>query len=145
MSSLLDTKRAYDKFANLLDQEIRNRRGSPNELERYREALDRAFYLLGWGEFEYLVTDQAKGIIDENIGTKSIARHAWEFLKNRVKTTTVRERLDMVFHTNPTVANQLASDYTLRNEVAHNYKKMPKEARYISNWLQSLQDLIDRF
>jgi len=43
---------AYDKIAQLLNQEIRKRGGSTQELERFRETLDVAFYLLGWGQFE---------------------------------------------------------------------------------------------
>jgi len=145
VSSLVDTKRAYDKLVQLLDQEIRKRSGSTKDLEKFREALDSAFYLLGWGQFEHLVTDQTKEIIDQKIRTKSVERHAWEFLKARVKSTTVRNRLDMVFHTNPSVRGQLADDYELRNDVAHDYKKLPKEARDISAWLQSLENLVDKF
>ncbi len=52
MSRIQETKRAYDKIAQLLNQEIRKRGGSTQELERFRETLDVAFYLLGWGQFE---------------------------------------------------------------------------------------------
>ena len=55
MSRLQDTNRAYDKISSLLDQEIRNRRGATQELERFRQILDVAFYILRWGQFEYLV------------------------------------------------------------------------------------------
>src|SRR5580704_913631 len=103
MSSLVGTQQAYDKMAQLLDQEIRKRSGSTKELEKFRETLDSAFYLLGWGQFEYLVTKQTREIIDEKIGTKSVERHAWQFLKDHVKSTTVRDRLNMVFHASPSV------------------------------------------
>jgi hypothetical protein len=51
MSRLTETKRAYDKLIELLNQEIRKRSGSTQDLERFRQTLDVAFYLLGWGQF----------------------------------------------------------------------------------------------
>lgn len=54
MSKLEQTRRAYDKISDLLNQEIRSRRGSTKDLENYRRLLDTAFYLLGWGQFEFL-------------------------------------------------------------------------------------------
>jgi hypothetical protein len=52
MSRISETQRAYNKLVELLDQEIRKRKGSAKELERFRQSLDVAFYLLGWGQFE---------------------------------------------------------------------------------------------
>lgn len=145
MSSLVETQRAYDKLVQLLNQEIRKRSGSTKDLEKFREALDSAFYLLGWGQFEHLVTQQTKEIIDENIRTKSVERHAWRFLKEHVKSTTIGQRLDMVFHASPSVKDQLAKDYESRKAIAHNYKLLPKEAKDISAWLQNLEDLVEKF
>jgi hypothetical protein len=47
MSRIQETKRAYDKLVELLNQEIRKRSGSTQELERFRQTLDVSFYLLG--------------------------------------------------------------------------------------------------
>lgn len=47
ISRLTETKRAYDKLIALLNQEIRKRSGSTQDLERFRQTLDVAFYLLG--------------------------------------------------------------------------------------------------
>jgi hypothetical protein len=55
MSRLSETQAAYDRIVQLLDQEIRKRSGDTRDLDRYRRILDVAFYLLGWGQFEYLV------------------------------------------------------------------------------------------
>src|ERR1700730_14456860 len=145
MSSLVETRRAYDKLVQLLDQEIRKRSGSAKDLEKFREALDTAFYLLGWARFEYLVTQETKDIIDENVRTKSVEHHAWRYLKDNLRGVTVVRRLDLVFHANPSVRDQLAKDYELRAEAAHNYKSFPKEAKDISTWLQSLEDLVTKF
>jgi GAF domain-containing protein len=82
MSRLLDTQRAYDHLAQLLNEEIRKRRGSANELERFRETLDVAFYLLGWAQFEYLVRKETEDRIDENAKkARTVERHAWQYLK----------------------------------------------------------------
>ena len=72
MSRLLDTCRAYDKLAQLLDQEIRNRSGSIKELERFRETLDVALYLLGWSQFEYLVRQAAKDFVEAKARAQTV-------------------------------------------------------------------------
>ena len=56
----------YDKIVELLNQEIRKRSGSTRELERSRQTFDVAFYLLGWGQFEYLVRKEAEERIETN-------------------------------------------------------------------------------
>jgi GAF domain-containing protein len=146
MSRLLDTQRAYDHLAQLLNEEIRKRRGSANELERFRETLDVAFYLLGWAQFEYLVRKETEDRIDENEKkARTVERHAWKYLKANVKNLKVRLRLDLLFHAQPTVQATLKKDYDVRNDAAHNYKTLPPEAKRISAWLRSLEDLVDRF
>jgi hypothetical protein len=145
MSRLVETQRAYDRLAQLLDQDIRNRSGSTKELERFRETLDVAFYLLGWAQFEYLVRKETEERIDERATAQTVERHAWQYLKENVKNLKVRFRLDLVFHTNPAVRAKLARDYEVRNEAAHNYKYLPKEARDVSDWLRSLEYLVEKF
>jgi hypothetical protein len=66
MSRIQETKRAYDKLVELLNQEIRKRSGSTQELERFCQTLDVSFYLLGWGQFEYLVRKEAQERIEDN-------------------------------------------------------------------------------
>jgi len=76
MSRLGETQRAYGQLVKLLDQEIRRRRGSSKELERFRETLDLAFYLLGWSQFEYLVTREAGEFVKEKAKLRTVERYA---------------------------------------------------------------------
>jgi hypothetical protein len=145
MSRLAETQRAYDKLVQLLDQEIRKRSGETRDLQRFRETLDSAFYLLGWAQFEYLVRQEADDLIDDRARAQTVERHAWQYLKDNLKSVTVRRRLDLIFHAKPSVRAQLNKDYDLRNDAAHNYKSIPKEAKDISSWLESLEGLVDKF
>jgi hypothetical protein len=145
MSRLIETRRAYDRLAQLIDQEIRKRTSSTKDLERFRETLDVAIYLLGWAQFEYLVRKQTEDLIDEKATAQTVERHAWQFLKENVKNLKVRLRLDMIFHANATVRAGLQKDYDVRNDAAHNYKTLPEEAKDVSAWLKSLEDLVEKF
>jgi hypothetical protein len=145
MSRLIETQRAYDRLVQLLDQEVRKRSGSTKDLERFRETLDVAFYLLGWAQFEYLVRKEAEDLIDEKATARTVERHAWQYLKENVKNLTVRLRLDLIFHANTVVRDGLQKDYVVRNNAAHNYKSLPEEAKDVSAWLQSLEDLVVKF
>jgi hypothetical protein len=145
MSRIQETKRAYDKLVELLNQEIRKRSGSTQELERSRQTLDVAFYLLGWGQFEYLVRKEAEERIEDNARAHTLDGHAWRYLKENVKNFPVRRRLDLIFHGSPSVRGSLNKEYTFRNEAAHDYKLLPKEAKDISVWLRELEALVDKF
>ena len=72
-------------------------------------------------------------------------QYAWQELKQNVKGLKVRRRLDLIFHGNPAVRKSLESDYELRNDIAHDYKKLPKEVRDVSAWLQRLEELVTKF
>jgi len=65
MSQIGDTYRAHSRLTQLLNEEMLKRRGSLKELERFRETLNAAFYLLGWSQFEYLVRRAAENLIDD--------------------------------------------------------------------------------
>ncbi|MBU9579031.1 hypothetical protein KTE26_11355 [Ralstonia mannitolilytica] len=145
MSKLTETKRAYDRLKRLLDEEARQRKGELKDLQRYQEALDVAFYLLGWAQFEYLVREESKETILEKASTKGVEKHAWEYLKASLKEFPVRKRLDLIFHSKPEIRAKLDADYTVRNEAAHNYKNLPAEARDVSQWLLKLEELVDKF
>jgi hypothetical protein len=145
MSRIQETKRAYDKLVELLNQEIRKRSGSTQELERFRQTLDVAFYLLGWGQFEYLVRKEAEEHIEGNARAHTLDGHAWRYLKENLKNLPVRRRLDLIFHDSPSVRVSLNKEYTVRNEAAHDYKLLPKEAKDISVWLNELEELVDKF
>jgi hypothetical protein len=144
MSRIQETKRAYDRIAGLLDQEIRKRRGATQDLERFRQILDVAFYLLGWGQFEYLVRNETEERVDENAKTRTINSHAWRYLNENVKNLPVRRRLDLIFHHQQAIRASLEKEYTVRNEAAHDYK-LPKEAKDVSNWLEKLEELVTQF
>ena len=46
MSKLTETQQAYDKISELLNAEILKKGSNANQLRRFQEALDVAFYLL---------------------------------------------------------------------------------------------------
>lgn len=145
MSRVGETKRAYEQLARLLDEEIRNRSSDSSNLNKTRETLDVAFYLLGWGQFEYLVRQESKEIVEQNARAKTIDRFAWQHLKDAIKEYPVRKRLDLIFDANQKVRAELDKDYTVRNEAAHNYKFLPNEVKNISAWLGKLESLIEKF
>jgi hypothetical protein len=145
MSKLTETKRAYDKLSSLLDQEIRKRSGSTAELERFRQTLDVAFYLLGWAQFEYRVRGEANDLVKNNARLKTLEGQAWRLIAKNVKGLTVRERLDLLFHGNTAALSGLHKDYDIRNEAAHDYRSLPEEARDLAGWLQHLEELLDKF
>jgi hypothetical protein len=98
MSRLGETQAAYDRVVQLLDQEIRKRSGQTKDLDRFRKTLDVAFYLLGWGQFEYLVRQEAIELVEGKAKAQTVERHAWSFLKQNLNGIPVRRHLDMIFH-----------------------------------------------
>jgi hypothetical protein len=145
MSKLTDTKRAFDHIAGALDQEIRKGGARTKELERFRETLQVAFYLLAWAQFEHLVRAKSKDVIEGHSRAHTPDGHAWRFLKQNAKSFTVRKQLELIFDRNQPALAALQGDYEVRNDVAHNYKNLPREARDISEWMAGLEQLIDRF
>jgi hypothetical protein len=145
MSKLTETKRAFEKISGLLDQEIRKSGGNVKELERFRETLKVAFYLLGWGQFEYLVRTKTKEVIEEHARSKTVDGHAWRSLQQNVKGVKVRKQLDIIFHGNQRLRDSLDDDYDVRNDAAHNYKNLPADAQDIEAWLVSLEEIISQF
>lgn len=145
MSRLTETRQAYVRVVKLLDQEIRKRSGPTKDLEQLRKTLDNAFYLLGWSQFEYLVRREGDSLITDKAKAQTIDRHAWRYLKENLRNVPIRRRLDLIFHANQEIREQLDKDYDLRNGVAHNNEPIPQEARDISAWIQRLDELVDSF
>lgn len=145
MSRLTDTKRAYDRIATLLDQEILKKGSNSKDLQRFRESLDVAFYLLAFSQFEYLVKKEAKDVIEQKAAARTVDGRAWQYMALNLKAVPLRKQLDVIFHGNDKLLQSLHKDYDVRNEAAHDYKLLPAEARFISEWVQSLEDLIDNF
>lgn len=145
MSRLTDTKRAYDKISTLLDQEILKKKGNTKDLERFRECLDVAFYLLAFGQFENLVKKEARERIEQHAAAKHVDGRAWQYMLQNLKSVPLRRQLDVIFHGNDIVLAGLHKDYDVRNDAAHDYKLLPKEARIVSDWVQELEDLISNF
>lgn len=143
MSKLTQTRRAYDRIVDLLDQEIRARRGSVNDLEEFRRILDVAFYLLGWGQFEYLVRRETVELVEQHARAKTVDGHAWRQLKSNIKGLTVRNQLDIIFHGDAKLRTELDDDYTVRNEAAHD-NRLPREAKDVSAWLDKLEQAIEK-
>ncbi len=48
-------------------------------------------------------------------------------------------------HTKGKILGSLHDDYDVRNDAAHNYKKLPAEARDESDWLRHLEELVGSF
>lgn len=143
MSKLEQTRRAYDKISDLLNQEIRSRRGSTKDLENYRRLLDTAFYLLGWGQFEFLIRRASRDAVEEHARTNTVHGHAWRQIQANIKALTVRQQLDIIFHTDPRTRSELDKDYTVRNEAAHD-NQLPREAKDLSAWLDKLEEAINK-
>lgn len=145
MSRLTETKRAYDKLVDLLDQEILKRRGSSKDLEGFRATLDVSFYLLAWSQFEHLVKREAQDLIEQRAAVGNVDARAWKYMLNNVKNVSLRKQLELIFHADHKVLTSLNKDYDVRNDAAHDYKLLPKEARDVSNWIKDLEDLVDKF
>ena len=110
-----------------------------------RATLDVAFSLLAWSQFKFLVPKESGQLIDEKTRGKSVERHAWRYMKDNAKSVSVRNRLDLIFKGNEPVLKTLNKDYDLRNDITHNYKKLPAEVRELGDWLAHLEDLVDKF
>lgn len=104
-----------------------------------------AFYLLGWAQFEYLVRKETEDRVDELARLQTIERHAWQYLKQNIRNFSVRNRLNLIFHVDTTVRAELDRNYDIRNDAAHDYKLLPKEAKDISAWLGGLEELVEKF
>ena len=145
VSNLTEIRQAYERLMDLLDQEILNRKGEATELRRFRKWLDTAFYLLGWANFENLTRKEAEKIISINASSKSPEGHAWVFLKEGIKNFSVRKRLELIFHGNHKKISSLNKDYDVRNDAAHDYKRLPPEVSDLANVLQDWEDLVETF
>ena len=64
---------------------------------------------------------------------------AWRYVKDNVKAFSIRRKLEVIFQANPAKLTALNKDYDIRNEAAHNYKKLPSEAREHTAWLDELE------
>jgi hypothetical protein len=145
MSKLTETQRAYDAISRLVRAEILKRGSNMRDLQRFREALDVAFYLLGWAQFEHLVRGEAQDRIDGMASATTINAGAWKFVQQNLKGYPLRRKLDVVFHGDVKTLAELNKDYDLRNDAAHNYSRLPSEARDISAWLTGLEELVSKF
>lgn len=145
MSNLTEIRQAYERLTYLLDKEMLNRKGEAAELRRFRKWLDTAFYLLGWANFENPTRKKVEALISEGARGKSRDRYAWVYLKEGLKGYPVKKRLEMIFHGNPKLINSLKDQYDVRNEAAHDYKKLPPEVNDLPALLQEWEDLVERF
>jgi len=145
VSNLTEIRQAYERLKQLLDREILDRKGEAAELRRFRRWLDTAFYLLAWANFENLTRKKADAVISEGTRSKSRDMHAWLYLKENVKGFSVKKRLDLIFHNNPKIASSLKDRYDVRNDAAHDYKKLPPEVSDLPNLMQDWETLVDKF
>jgi hypothetical protein len=145
VSKLIETKRAYDLIRELLDQELLAKKGNAQRIRDCQAALDVAFYLLGWAQFEYLVRREAKDRIETSARAKTADGISWRYVLDNIKDFSLRRRLEVIFFSNQSILSSLNRDYDVRNEAAHNYKKLPSEVSDVSAWLQHLEGLVDNF
>lgn len=145
MSNLTEIRQAHERLTALLEQEILGRRGQAAELRRFQKWLDTAFYLLGWANFEYLTRKEVDDRILDGMRSKGRERYAWAFLQEGIKGFSVRRRLELIFHGQAEVVRSLKKSYDVRNESAHDYKKLPPEVNDLSGVLQEWEDLVDKF
>lgn len=71
MSKLTDTKRAYERVRDLLEQQRLTRRSDAQEVRDALVAIDVAFYLLGWSQFEFLARKEAEQRIKGHAASKT--------------------------------------------------------------------------
>ena len=122
-----------------------DRKGEARELQRFRKWLDTAFYLLGWANFEHLTRRQAEVVALEGARSKGRDSHAWMHLKESLKYYAVKKRLELIFHGKPRVIGALKHQYDVRNDAAHDYKKLPPEVSDLPSLLQEWEDLASMF
>ncbi|HEX4767450.1 MAG TPA: hypothetical protein VH414_14355 [Lichenihabitans sp.] len=145
MSNITEIRQAYERLRDLLDQEILNRRSEAKELQRFRKWLDTAFYLLGWASFENLTRKQAETVVSAGARSKGKDSHAWIYLKESFRRFPVKSRLELIFHRNPRLISSLKNQYDVRNDAAHDYKKLPPEVNDLPSLLQEWEDLVTKF
>ena len=145
MSKLNDTRLAYDRVKAMLDQQLLARSSNAQQIRDCQSAVDVAFYLLGWAQFEYLSRKEAEERIEVEAHAKTIHGGAWRYIREHIKSFSVRRKLEVIFFANQSTLNKLYKDYEIRNEAAHNYKKLPAEVSDVSAWLEHLDDLVGNF
>ena len=96
-------------------------------------------------QFEYITRKEAEARIEVEAAAKTMHGTAWRYVKDNVKAFSIRRKLEVIFQANPAKLTALNKDYDIRNEAAHNYKKLPSEAIDISAWLDELEKLVDRY
>lgn len=145
MSKLTETKRAYDRVQDLLRKQLLNRGSDAQQIRDAQEAVDAAFYLLGWSQFEYITRKEAEKRIEIEAAAKTIHGAAWRYIRQNMGNFSLRRKLEVIFQADPATLSTLNKDYDVRNEAAHNYKRLPPEARDVSAWLEGLERLVDRY
>ena len=145
MSKLNETKLAYDRVKALLDLELLNRRSSAQQVRDCQSAVNVAFYLLGWAQFEYLLRKEAEERIEADARAKTVHGISWRYVLDNIKAFSLRKKLEVIFFKDRGTLDDLNKDYEIRNEAAHNYKKLPAEVRDVSAWLDHLEGLVDKF
>jgi hypothetical protein len=145
MSKLHETKLAYDRVKALLDQQLLNKKGSAQQIRDCQSAVNVAFYLLGWAQFEYLSRKEVEERIEADARAKTVHGISWRYVLDNIKAFSLRKKLEVIFFTDQATLNKLNKDYDIRNEAAHNYKKLPAEVSDMSAWLDHLESLLDKF
>jgi hypothetical protein len=145
VSKLIETKAAFDRVKALLDKELLNKKGDAQQIRDCQSAVNVAFYLLGWAQFEYLTRKEAEDRIEADARAKTVHGISWRYVLDTIKAFSLRRKLEVIFFTDPATLKKLGEDYEIRNEAAHDYKKLPSKVSDVSAWLDHLESLVDRF
>jgi hypothetical protein len=145
VSKLSETKLAYDRVKALLDQQLLEKKGSAQQIRDCQEAVNVAFYLMGWAQFEFLTRKAAQERIETEARAKTVHGVAWRHILKNFSPFSVRRKLEVIFFTDQATLGRLNKDYELRNDESHNYKKLPRDVSDVSAWLDHLETLVDKF
>ncbi|ABD87043.1 hypothetical protein [Rhodopseudomonas palustris] len=145
MSKLNETKLAFDRVKALLDQQLLEKKGNAQQIRDCQSAVNVAFYLLGWAQFEFLARKEAEERIEADARAKTVDGIGWRYVLDNIKAFSLRRKLEVIFFGDQATLGQLKRDYDIRNEAAHNYKKLPGEVSDVSAWLDHLETLVEKF
>ena len=145
MSKLSETQKAYDRITDLLGRAILTNRGSVNELRKAQDVLDVAFYLLAWGQFEYLVKNEVKDRVSGGARAKGLLGFPWRLLNQNIRQMTISQMLELIFIADQQTLEKLQKDYGVRNASTHDYRMLPTPKVRVSEWIAELEDHVQKF
>lgn len=145
MSKLTETQKAYDRISDLLAQAILSNKSSANDIKKAQDFLDVAFYLMAWGQFEYLIKNEVKDRVADNARAKGLPGFPWKLLNQNIKQMTIRQMLELIFIADQRTREKLEKDYGVRNASTHDYRMLPTPRVRVSEWIAELEEYVEKF